>query len=60
MSEAVRHAPSVLQLEMPQITLDNVSGTIYYTGDKAALRQQLEAQAIVVHEEGTQWTLSVR
>ena len=60
MTQTVRGLPNVEQLDMPEIALDNVSGTIYFSGDKAALRKQIEAKAIIVKEEANQWVLSVR
>ena len=60
MTDAIRHAPGVLLLELPAITLNNVTGTIYLDGDKTALRKALAAQGIVSRDQGNQWTLSVR
>ena len=60
MSDAIRHAPGVLLLEMPAINLNNVTGTIYLNGDKTALRKVLAAKGIICRDLGDQWTVSVR
>lgn len=61
LTETIRRAPGVLQLELPAIMLNNVSGVIYLDGnDKAALRKQLAAKAIVIRDVGDEWTASTR
>ena len=58
--QAVNAAPGVLLFEMPQISLNSVSGTIYLNGDPVALRKSLTAKDIFVREKEGMWVLSVR
>lgn len=60
MQEAIRKAKGVLQLAMPEISMKEITGTIYLDGDRSALKQQLIKQAIHVNEEGDGWEVSLR
>lgn len=61
LTETIRTAPKVLQLELPTIMLNNVSGVIYLEGDdKDALRKYLAAKAIIIRDMGDHWTASAR
>lgn len=58
--EAVRSAPGVLLLELPNIALHDVSGKIHIAGDIAAVRDHLRKRGIIVRGGDTDWTLSTR
>ena len=62
MEESVRNTPGVILLEIPTISLQDVNGTIYFTGDKKALQAALVKQGVIVTDPGGDkpWVLSVR
>ncbi|MEJ0009178.1 MAG: hypothetical protein WDN72_00685 [Alphaproteobacteria bacterium] len=60
MEEAVRGADGVILLEIPSISLQDVDGTVHFTGGKEALRAALAKQAVIVVERGDGWVLSLR
>ena len=61
MSETIRKAPSVLQLELPAITLTGVKGVIYLEGgDKTALHTHLASKGLVVREQAEGWSVATR
>lgn len=60
LEEAVRHTEGVVFLEIPSITLQKVAGTVYYTGETAALKGALAKKGIVVTDGSNNWTLSLR
>lgn len=61
MSDAIRKAPSVLQLELPSIALGRVNGIIYLEGDdKTALHASLASKGLIVREQGSDWSIATR
>ncbi|MFM9889323.1 MAG: hypothetical protein ACKVOE_01570 [Rickettsiales bacterium] len=60
MQEAIRKAKDVLQLKLPEISVKQVTGTIYLDGERSALKQLLIKQAIHVTEKGDGWEVSLR
>ncbi len=60
MQQSIRGAANVMALEIPNITLQNVSGTIYYSGERQTLKIDLAKQGIVVGERSDGWMLSLR
>jgi hypothetical protein len=60
MEEKLREAPGVILLEIPAISLQDVGGTVYFTGDRAALKASVLKQGILVNDRGGAWTLSLR
>lgn len=59
MQEAVRKAPGVLQLVMPAIALNNMTGVLYLTGERSAVRQLLVKQGYLITDEGDGWIVSM-
>lgn len=60
MQEAVRGAPGVILLEIPAISLQDVGGTVYFTGDKKALLGALSKLGVIVTAHGDDWVFSMR
>ena len=60
LQQAVRSAKGVLALEMPAISLKEISGTIYFEGEKSMLQEVLKKQNIMVRESADGWIVSVR
>lgn len=60
MQEMVRHASGVLLLELPNISLKAIRGTIYLEGNRETLKSQLIKQGIHVTPRGEAWQLSMR
>ena len=60
MQEAVRRASGVILLETPAISLQSIRGTVYFTGEKDALRTALTKKGILVGNNDYGWALSLR
>ena len=60
LQQAVRGAKGVLALEMPAISLKEISGTIYFEGDKNVLQELLKKQNIMVRESADGWLVGMR
>lgn len=60
LQEAVRHTEGVIFLEIPTISLQNVPGMVYFTGEKSVLKDALTKKGVVIADKGDQWTLSLR
>lgn len=61
LTETVRTAPGVLQLELPAIMLNNVVGKIYLEGnDSSALRKYLAGKGIIIRDVGNEWSAAAR
>lgn len=60
MQEAVRTAPEVLTLELPNIALSKVDGMIYLKGEEASLKESLKKRGIIVTVLSKGWQLSTR
>ncbi len=60
MQDLVRNAPGVLQLALPTIGLNHITGTIYLDGDKTALHHYLSKKAVVIREKEGTWMISTR
>jgi hypothetical protein len=58
MQETVRATKGVLHLAMPTITLDKMSGVVYLTGEKEAVRAALEKQQLTVTDDQEGWIVS--
>ena len=59
MEEAVRNAPGALQLQIPDIALGNITGTLYFTGaTRDIVRNAIAKQGFFVHDSGQGWTIS--
>lgn len=59
MQEAVRTAPGVLQLVMPAISLQNMSGVLYLSGKREEVRMGLVKQGFIITDQGDGWIISV-
>ena len=60
MQEAVRRAQGVILLEIPAISLQNIRGAVYFTGEKEDLRTALAKKGIRVNNNEYGWALSLR
>lgn len=60
MQEAVRTAPGVLQLVMPAIALEDMSGVVYLSGEREAVRQYLVKKGFILSDTGEGWTIALR
>jgi hypothetical protein len=60
MQVAVRAVSGVIQLEIPEISLKDINGTIYFTGDKDKLLTALSKQGVHVREANDKLILSMR
>ena len=60
LQQAVRGTKGVLALEMPNISLKEIGGTIYFDGEKNVLQELLKKQNIIVRESADGWSVSLR
>ena len=60
MQQAVRTTKGVLALEIPNISLKEISGTIYFDGAQNVLQEMLKKQNIIIRESADGWIVSLR
>ena len=60
MQQAVRTSKGVLALEIPNISLKEISGTIYFDGAQNVLQELLKKQNIIIRESADGWIVSLR